>query len=223
MLDSLGDRMKANYEDRQRVYLTRRTPVIIRLDGRAFHTLTRQLDKPFDMRLMYAMVDAAKAVFAEIQGCKLSYVQSDEVSFVLTDYDSLNTQAWFDYNKSKIESISAALMTRYFNRYFHLEGIFDARSFNIPESEVANYFLWRAKDWRRNSVQMLAQHYFSHRELQNKTINYLVNVLRETNHPWEGLTECQKFGTFITSDEVLHIPAFYCNMETLWNKVRPNV
>jgi tRNA(His) 5'-end guanylyltransferase len=96
MNESLGDRMKDNYEDRYRIYLTRRTPVIIRLDGKAFHTLTSKCQRPFDQHFINSMLYASEETAKEMQGFKLAYVQSDEVSFLLTDYDNLDTEAWFD-------------------------------------------------------------------------------------------------------------------------------
>ena len=117
MPDSLGDRMKSFYEDRSRVYLTRRTPVIVRVDGRAFHTLTKTADKPFDSHLIGVMTRAAIKTANDMQGFKLGYVQSDEASFLLLDTDTLTTEAWFDLNLQKIVSISASLMTAYFNRF----------------------------------------------------------------------------------------------------------
>ena len=56
----------------------RRTPVIIRVDGRAFHTLTRKMERPFDYGFIRAMVSGARAVASDAQGCELAYVQSDE-------------------------------------------------------------------------------------------------------------------------------------------------
>ena len=100
--DSLGDRMKLNYENRSKTYLTRRTPVIIRLDGVAFHTLTRGFVKPFDKRLMETMQEVTLALCKEIQGCVLGYTQSDEITLVLVDYKSLDSEAWFDYGIQKI-------------------------------------------------------------------------------------------------------------------------
>lgn len=109
-------RMKKNYESRSRTFLTRRTPVIIRLDGKAFHTYTRGLTKPFDEGLIDDMVETAKFVCSQIQGAKLGYVQSDEISILVTDYDKLTTDAWFDYNVQKITSISTSLATAKFNQ-----------------------------------------------------------------------------------------------------------
>ena len=109
MHSELGNRMKGNYEDRNRPYLTRRTPVIIRVDGRAFHTITKKADKPFDTRIIEAMLEAAMKTAQEMQGFKAGFVQSDEASFLLMDDDTNTTEAWFDYNQQKLVSISAAL------------------------------------------------------------------------------------------------------------------
>ena len=196
--DSLGDRMKENYENRSKTYLVRRMPVIIRLDGKAFHTFTRGFKRPYDKVFHYAMNETVKYLCANIQGCKLGYTQSDEITLLLTDYDKLDTAAWFDYAVEKMCSISASMATLAFNKAFEkgisdyidtvnalqdseLEeerkyveilmnaltkgAMFDARVFNIPKEEVINCFLWRFLDCERNSIQMLGQTYFSHKEL----------------------------------------------------------
>lgn len=171
-MEDLAARMKANYEQRASHQFTRRMPVIVRVDGRAFHTYLRKAEKPFDLQFVAKMVYAAKEVASEMQGFKMGYVQSDEASFLLTDYDSLETDAWFDYKQSKIESISASIMTAAFNcpsRNFQPLAHFDARAFNIPEDEVANYFLWRMKDWERNSLSMYCRAHYSHREMAGKS------------------------------------------------------
>ena len=116
--DSLGDRMKSNYEERSRVYLTRRTPVIIRLDGKSFHTFTRKLQKPYDAIFHDTMNDTLEFLCKNIQGCKFGYTQSDEITLVLTDYDTLTTDAWFDYQVQKMCSIAASMATLEFNRSF---------------------------------------------------------------------------------------------------------
>ena len=200
--DALGQRIKANYEGPARHSLLRRTPVIVRLDGRAFHTFTRRLEKPFDARLHTAMCQAAICLGQDMQGCKLAYVQSDEASFLLTDYDTLETQPWFGYDQSKVESISASVMTGAFARKCQRYGIvdratFDSRAFNIPREEVANYFLWRAKDWYRNSVQMLARTHFSHNELHGKKIPALHEMLHSIGINWANLVGWHKNGTWI--------------------------
>ena len=86
---TIGNRMKNNYENITRYYLTRRMPVIIRIDGKAFHTFTRGFKKPFDDVLVKTMQDTMKYLCENIQGCVLGYTQSDEISLVLTDYAEL--------------------------------------------------------------------------------------------------------------------------------------
>lgn len=116
--DSLGDRMKNNYENRAKTYLVRRMPVIIRLDGKAWHTFTNGFKRPYDEILHNAMNATMRYLCENIQGCKLGYTQSDEITLLLTDYDTLTTDAWFDNNVQKICSISASMATMKFNQVF---------------------------------------------------------------------------------------------------------
>lgn len=200
--DSLGDRMK-RYENCYRLYLTRRTPVLIRLDGRAFHTLTKSCEKPFDHELIYAMNMAATAVANDMQGCVAFYHQSDEVTFFLRDYQSLVSEAWFDYNKSKIESVSASVMTAHFNagfKKFDKLAYFDSRSFNIPKEEVVNAFLWRVRDWQRNSVTMVASEHFSHKELHGKNMTDRLDMLYEKGVEYHKLDHHLRYGSLWISD-----------------------
>ena len=201
--DSLGDRMKNNYENRAKTYLTRRMPVIIRLDGKAFHTFTRGLKKPYDEIFHNTMNATMKYLCENIQGCKLGYTQSDEITLLLTDYDTIDTDAWFDNNVQKICSVSASMATMVFNAvfselyhnamfeeedptinpYFDVlfkkinTAMFDSRCFNIPEDEVTNCFIWRQQDCTRNAIQMLGQCNFSHKELQGKSCNDIQDML----------------------------------------------
>lgn len=116
MNDLLGKRMKEQYEDRFRYKLLRRTPTIIRIDGKAFHTYTRGLNKPFDEGLIEDMQETMRFLCKNIQGCKMGYCQSDEISLLITDYATIETSAWFDYNLQKMCSVSASLATFEFNR-----------------------------------------------------------------------------------------------------------
>lgn len=118
MKDELGDRMKSYYENRSKTFLARRTPVIIRLDGKAFHTFTRGFNKLFDEAMCNAMQETMKYLCENIQGCVLGYTQSDEITLVLIDYQKLTTDAWFDYNVQKICSVAASMATLIFNRRF---------------------------------------------------------------------------------------------------------
>lgn len=115
---TLGDRMKNNYENITRYYLTRRMPVIIRIDGKAFHTFTKGFKKPFDGIFVNTMQETMKYLCENIQGCVLGYTQSDEISLVLTDYKELTTDAWFGNNLQKMCSVSASMATLAFNKFF---------------------------------------------------------------------------------------------------------
>jgi tRNA(His) 5'-end guanylyltransferase len=154
------------------------------------------------------MVSAACEVAKEMQGFKVAYVQSDEATFCLTDYDRLETQGWFDYDLSKMVSISAAIMSVAFNTHFPADklelrtlAVFDGRAFSVPPDDVVNAFLWRAKDWKRNSLQMYARSFFSHKELINKNHSELHEMLHGIGKNWAiDLTDQERNGTFIFLD-----------------------
>jgi len=179
--DDLGDRMKSYYEDRTRICLPRRTNTIIRVDGKAFHTLTRKMKRPYDLGFMKMMDQTALAMCEEIQGTKMAFVQSDEISIWMTDYDDIKTDAWFDGNMQKICSVAASIATVAFNRQHALiqgPAMFDARVFTIPEDdEVINYFIWRQNDASRNSISMAAQSEFSHNQLHGVSCNEMQEML----------------------------------------------
>ena len=207
--DALGTRMKTYYEQVPKTRLVRRMPVAIRLDGKAFHTFTRGFQKPFDEVLGNAMVRTMEHLCKNIQGCVFGYTQSDEITLLLIDYQTLDTCAWFDYEVQKMCSISASMATVAFNRYFadevskwHIKqdpydpkvqklwslycekansfaGMFDSRVFNIPKEEACNLVYWRQLDATRNSIQMVGQANFSHSELQGCSCNVIQDMLHE--------------------------------------------
>lgn len=214
-MNDIGDRMKRNYEAPSRHLLTRRVPVIVRVDGRAFHTFTRGMEKPFSQRLIDAMVNAACSVSEDMQGFKLGYVQSDEASFLLTDYDELTTEPWFGYVQSKVETAAASMMTAAFNYELGTSrATFDARAFNIPEADVANYFLWRMKDWERNSVSMYCNASFSAKEMHGKGRADQHEMLYSVGKNWtKDLSDQIRNGTVIMPGgswvSHLHVPPEY--------------
>jgi tRNA(His) 5'-end guanylyltransferase len=186
MIDELGDRMKENYENRTRFYLPRRTYTIVRVDGKAFHTYTRGCEKPYDIELMMAMDVTAAYMCKQMQGAEFAYVQSDEISVLLTDFTKDGTAAWYDGNLQKLASVSASLATAGFNMFMQnlaanpkpTMALFDCRVFTIPDpTEVYNYFVWRQKDAARNSIQMAAQAEFSPKELHGKDCGELISML----------------------------------------------
>lgn len=224
----LDKRMKGYYEEIPKAKLMRRTPVIIRLDGKAFHTFTRGFQKPFDDILISSMQDTMKYLCENIQGCVLGYTQSDEITLVLVDYKKLNSSAWFDYEVQKMCSISASMATMAFNKFFKIKvnnyteyyyeawnhndeedkyintinnaldrgAMFDSRVFNIPKEEVTNCLFWRQDDASKNSIQMVGQANFSHKELQGKSCNDIQNMLlTERGINWNDLPTYKKRGS----------------------------
>lgn len=231
--DELGIRMKTYYEQIPKTKLMRRTPVAIRIDGKAFHTFTKGFQKPFDEILIKSMQATMKYLCENIQGCVLGYHQSDEITLILVDYKNLNSDAWFDYEVQKMCSIAASMATMAFNREFeklvdnfdleHLielggyieydcyenhklsdvyykaidrGAMFDARVFNIPKEEVTNLLYWRQLDATRNSIQMVGQANFSHKELHGKSCNMIQDMLLiEKNINWNDFPTHQKRGS----------------------------
>jgi len=199
--DILGTRMKDQYENRTRFSIPRRTYTIMRLDGKAFHTYTRGLKRPFDEDLIQDMDDSIIKLLPNIQGAVFAYTQSDEISILLTDFATPNTDAWFDGNLQKMCSVSASIITAEFNklrwdRYLKTNSInllssenktayFDSRVFTIPDRiEVMNYFIWRNQDCSRNSVSMVAQSHFSHKQLQGKSTKDMHEMLHLEGINW---------------------------------------
>lgn len=236
--DELGKRMKEYYEGIPKTKLMRRTPVAIRIDGKAFHTFTRGFQKPFDEVLIKSMQETMKYLCENIQGCVLGYTQSDEITLILVDYKNLNSSAWFDYEVQKMCSIAASMATMAFNKFFVEEvrvwadkafptnylghtvrefdelfvkdmelhkryiasinkgAMFDARVFNIPKEEATNLIYWRQIDATRNSIQMVGQANFSHKELQNKSCNQIQDMLMtEKGINWNNFPTHQKRGS----------------------------
>ena len=219
--DELGKRMKEYYEQVPKTRLVRRTPVAI----------TKGFNKPFDEVLIKSMQRTMQYLCENIQGCVLGYHQSDEITLILIDYKKLTSSAWFDYEVQKMCSIAASMATMAFNKFFADEVIrfrkekfynaagedqyavylkavdkgamFDARCFNIPKEEVCNLIYWRQLDATRNSIQMVGQANFSHKELQNKSCNQIQDMLMvERNINWNDLPTYQKRGSCCIKTEV---------------------
>lgn len=215
MHDELGNRIKDQYEDRTRYFLPRRTYTIIRVDGKAFHTLTKNCPRPFDPLLMSTMDMVAQDLCKEIQGAKLAYVQSDEISILLTDFETIHTDAWFDGNIQKIVSVAASIATKSFNANSHMttQAAFDARVFTIPDPvEVSNYFVWRQQDAVRNSIQMAARAVFSHKECNDKNVNELQEMMfQQKQINWNNYSAGEKRGRVILKEYYDHPDAMIPN------------
>lgn len=221
MPDTLGDRIK-RYERAYNGNLVPRSPLFIRIDGKSFHTFTKGCEKPFDWSVIKAMQYATRETASNMQGFKLAYVQSDEATFMLSDTDTHETQGWHDYEIIKVVSVSASLFTGFFNRFWgtywttqpitteqHDENMrkarqiafFDSRAFTVPIEDAPNVFIWRQRDWERNSIQMLARAHFSHRECHAKNTTQLHELLHTKGVNWSKLNDTEKNGTFIEKDK----------------------
>ena len=192
--DAIGERFKA-YEQCFDFTLPHRMPMVIRVDGRAFHSLP--LLKPFDNSFHAQMSMTTKALCKEVQGAVLGYFQSDEISIIARDDLTNTTQPWVGKRLSKLLSLSAATATAAFNQ----PGVFgpcqfDSRVFILPDlNEVTNYLIWRQQDATRNSISMAARAVFSHKALHGKNTSDMLDMLRDAGQPWEEILPHYRRGT----------------------------
>lgn len=214
-LESLGERMKTYERLFTESKLIPNLPVYVRLDGRGFSRFTKKMNRPYDDRLSGLMHLVTKFLVEEFDAI-IGYSQSDEISLILKNgYES---PCIFNGKIQKLTSTMASYATAVFNSYFsdYFEDLktsdfcnrlptFDCRVFNVPnESEAVNAIYWRYLDAIKNSKQMLAQHYFSHKELQGLNGKVIVDKLKlEKNIIWESYPEYFKSGVFIRRDSVV--------------------
>ena len=208
--DSLGTRMKA-FEACASMHLLPRMPMIIRVDGNAFHTMVKRwkCKKPFDPEIIDAMQKTMLFLCDNIQGAVLGYVQSDEISIGVIDYQSLTTTPWFDKKVQKMASIAAGMATKAFNFNYIMRGnrdvnamdlkdmaVFDGRVFTLPKEEVVNYFLWRQQDASRNSVSMAARSVLSHKECYGLNCDQMQEAMfKKAGLNWNNCSTVEKRGT----------------------------
>lgn len=205
MHDPLGDRLKEEFESATRLLLPRKTYTIIRLDGKAFHSYTRNLPRPFDPTLHEDLVAAATFLCEQVTGTLMAYVQSDEVSLLVTDLAKPGTQPWYGGNVQKIASVTASMLTAKFNASRNLGidvgeplAFFDSRVFTIPRADdVVDYFHWRYLDAWRNAVSSLASTYFSARDLHEKSVPTRLGMLREKGADFAALDPRFKGGSVV--------------------------
>ena len=212
---SISDRMKDYYESRSASFLTRRIPVIIRIDGRSFSSFCRRFTMPYDPSLHAMLNGVMEYLCKNIQGTKFAQRHSDEMSFLLTDYDTNQTDAFFDYSVQKVVSIVASMATAEFCRQLMINGEFispheawpqfDARAFSLPEHEIVNYFHSRQIDCIRNSISMQARAVFSHKETHGKTGDEKQEMLFSKGVNWGTLPQEQKTG-FVCLKETIQKP-----------------
>lgn len=204
----LGDRIKSFYENRTKTFLTRRLITIIRLDGKNFSQLTKGLNKPFDDGFSTDMDATAVYLCQNIQGAKFAFCQSDEISIVLTDFDNLESDAWFDYNVQKMVSVSASMATAKFNQLRLFREVnnsdyklaaFDSRVFQVPSiDEMVNVMIWRQQDCTRNSISMAGHAELGSKAIMGKSGKEVQEMLfQEKGINWNDYKTKYKRGTII--------------------------
>lgn len=241
MKNALTDRMKNNYEKRFHYELVRRTYTLLRIDGHCFSKFTKKFNKPFDLGLINDFVEVTKYLCKHIQGAKFGYCQSDEISILITDFDTIETHAWFDYDVQKMCSIAASMATKVFNKAIITRAIkdendankiktaielmqlaeFDARFFQIPDRiEVENYFISRQKDCSRNSISSVAQNlYRNQKVLSGKNSDTLKQMIIDKGENWDNLPISCKYGQVIVKE------GYYKgdSLRTRWTATDPTV
>ena len=201
--DNLGNRIK-NYENIESLRkLDPSLPVIIRLDGKAFHSFTRGLQKPYDKRLQNLMQTTTQYM-VEKTNASLGYTQSDEISLVIITQPE--SEVYFGGRVQKLCSILAAACSVQFNALLpsflpekvKFLPIFDCRVFNVPTLwEAANTILWREKDAIKNSISVAAQSMFSHKSLDGlHSSEKIEKMLKEKNVNWHDYPDDFKHGSF---------------------------
>lgn len=178
--DSLGDRMK-RYEYVSRNYLTRRVPVIIRIDGKAFHTFTKGMRKPFDL----VLTDYASIRTDAWFGYNVQKMCSIAASMATLAFN----KAFAEQTEKEDSGIDLSVYRRKFQT-----AMFDARAFTVPLDEVCNCLIWRQQDATRNSIEAVGQANFSQRELHGKNCNKIQDMLwKERNINWNDFpTDCKR-------------------------------
>lgn len=209
---TLSDRMK-KYEEPTDLCLVRRMPAIIRIDGKAFHSFTKRFSPDYDEFFRRMMEQTTLELCKNIQGARIAYSQSDEISILLVDYNKFNSEPFLNGRVQKIASVVASMATLYFNKEINdaclnsqsaegpkFDGVlvsllcnklhtamFDARVFNIPREDVTNYFIWRQQDAVRNSILDLGYKYFSHKQLLNHSCDQIQDKLfKERGINWNN-------------------------------------
>lgn len=220
----MGTRDNAHFKQREkqtRTSLIPGRPAIVRLDGRAFHSYCRGLGRPFDERFMADMDATMVALAEQVDGVRLAYVQSDEISLLLTDHrirddGTVSEQCFmFSGGVQKLVSITAAIASTTLNirrlgDVTDRVALFDSRAFSVDSLEEARaYFAWRQDDARRNSLSMLAETHFSHHELLGVHSGGRASMLRERGIEPDDLPEGFRAGRIVTYRQQPGISTFF--------------
>lgn len=198
MIDKLGDRMKLYEQMEAGRKLMPGLPICVRVDGRAFHTFTRGMKRPYDKDMSAAMIETMKFLVEQTDAC-IGYVQSDEISLVLSDIKA----PMFDGKIAKLNSVIASMATAKFNEVIHKSypnkplAFFDCRCWNVPSrTEAVNNILWREFDATKNSISMAARSVYSDAQLLGKNGSEKQDMLMEKGINWNDYPVFFKRGTY---------------------------
>lgn len=192
--DELGDRMKM-YERIEGGRLMPLVPAVARLDGKCFHGLTKNMERPFDAKFTSAMIGLCAYLVEETQPL-IGYTQSDEITLIWHS-DCLKSQIFFDGKTHKMVSILAAMASVHFSDTIGREALFDCRVWSVPsKTEACNVLVWREIDATKNSVAMAARSVYSHKELYGKGRADMMDMLMEKGVNWNDYPPEHKRGTY---------------------------
>jgi len=211
--------------------LTPNLPVCARIDGKAFHSWTRGLNRPYDERIQELFNQTTLFLVEETKAC-IGYTQSDEISLIFYNYGKPESQIFFNGRVCKMTSVLASMATAKFNSLVpellpeksSKLAFFDCRVWTVPDmTEAVNYLIWREQDATRNSIQMAAQSVFSHKQLQNKNNKELQEMLFQEGINWNNYPVRFKRGAYFqrktidipfTSEELNTLPEKHNALKT---------
>ena len=230
MSESLSERMKLyekEFYSPELGFVNQNMPVFVRVDGKAFHTYTKnfrktskykdgvfrddifenvRFNKPFDQDLSIVFQQATRKTCEDIGQIIMAYGQSDEVTFLLNGWQRPESQVYLGGKIQKIVSVISSIFTGNFNYSIHSEdypAVFDARVFTVPNDEIENVFIWRQMDARRNSIQALARSLHSQKELHGKNGDEMKKMCLDKGIDWNELSNLQKWGFVVYKKEVV--------------------
>lgn len=226
--DDLGNRMKAYEAPSTGRRVFKGQPLVVRLDGKSFHTFTKGLERPYDQSLSDLMVATMKALVDRFQA-NIGYTQSDEITLVFLSEPEDRGDLNFDGRLQKIETLTASFASVYFNK--HLRNylpqkadelpIFDSRAFAVPNAQEAYHsLLWRQQDCTKNAISMAAQSMYKQSELQGKNGSELQEMMFQKGVNFNDYPFFFKRGTFARREGVER-ELSYAELQKIPTEYRP--
>lgn len=147
-----------DYEVYSSLKVPKNSKIIIRLDGRSFHTLARDLDltKPYDENFYRVMSEVCRDLYEEFSPLFV-YTFSDEISLL---FDKLPFDGRIEKINSVIASFTSSSFVIHYNTDFKKPPAFDSRIVPINDEVILKYFRWRQDESWRNCVNSHGISYF---------------------------------------------------------------